>query len=614
MNNTSLRFPQDAPGSSTYSYTTTNAFGLLGFQNPIALAVPPGETNRLFVVQRAGIIAVVTNMASPNSTVFMNITNRIGGLGDEGGLLALAFHPGYATNRTFFVYYTAPSGTQLLDRISRFTTLTNNPNGGDSNSEAYLISQFDQAGTHNGGDLHFGADGYLYASLGDEGNGNDVYNNSQVITGDFFSCMLRLDVDKLPGSLPPNPHAAIDGATTNYAIPPDNPFVGATQFNGNAILDANTIRTEFFAVGFRNPFRFSIDPVNGDILLGDVGQTNREEISLVVSGGNYGWAFREGLIPANAGTNGGISGKIAPAAYNPTSLLANASFELGNGSTTISNWIRAAGTETREGGEATNGYSLQALTFPHGTNALRVSGNDSDLYQTNLPVLAGSNYLARGFFYHSPSEDPIAGTSTSTRAYMVVEWFTAANAPISSSTSTAHSGATLANSWWQINLSLTAPTNADHATFHIRSDCDDCAGGVFADKFYFGTTPATDLYKEPLLDYGRGIAGTNTGLAVTGGIVYRGDNFPELYGRYIFTDYLSGNIWAMTHDGFTAQTFGRLLGLNNVAYFLHDPRNNEFLMANLGGTVRRLVYSSVSTNFPQTLADTGAFSNLLTLA
>ncbi|HEY8241694.1 MAG TPA: PQQ-dependent sugar dehydrogenase, partial [Kiritimatiellia bacterium] len=299
VNNTSLHLPQQAPASGSYTYATTNAFGTLGFANPIAMAVPPGETNRLFVVQRAGIITVITNLASPNVGVFMNITNRISGLADEGGLLALAFHPGYATNRTFFVYYTAPSGTQLFDRISRFTTLTNNPNGGDSNSEAYLVSQFDQAGTHNGGDLHFGADGYLYACLGDEGNGNDVYNNTQIITGDFFSAMLRLDVDKKPGSLAPNPHASINAAETNYAIPPDNPFVGATQFNGGAVLDTNTIRTEFFAVGLRNPFRFSIDSVSGDIYLGDVGQTNREEINLIVSGGNYGWAFREGLIPAN---------------------------------------------------------------------------------------------------------------------------------------------------------------------------------------------------------------------------------------------------------------------------------------------------------------------------
>ncbi len=155
------------------------------------------------------------------------------------------------------------------------------------------MRQLDEASNHNGGDLHFGPDGYLYVSLGDEGGQNDGFNNSQIITNDFFSAILRIDVDKRPGSLPPNPHPA---ATTYYAVPPDNPFVGATQFNGLPV-DPARVRTEFWAVGFRNPWRMSFDPDTGLLYCGDVGQSQREEVDLVWPGANYGWAYWEGNIP-----------------------------------------------------------------------------------------------------------------------------------------------------------------------------------------------------------------------------------------------------------------------------------------------------------------------------
>src|SRR5206468_7318132 len=114
--------------------------------------------------------------------------------------------------------------------ISRFQVSPVNPNQGQPGTELMLISQYDTAGNHNGGDLHFGPDGYLYASVGDEGAQYNGSRNAQVITNKFFSAILRLDVDKRPGNLLPNPHPA---NTTNYFIPADNTYVGITNFNGN---------------------------------------------------------------------------------------------------------------------------------------------------------------------------------------------------------------------------------------------------------------------------------------------------------------------------------------------------------------------------------------------
>jgi uncharacterized repeat protein (TIGR03806 family) len=133
----------------------------------------------------------------------------------------------------------------------------------------------------------------LYIATGDEGDGGtgDDYNNAQKIDKDFFSAIMRIDVDKKSSSLTPNPHAAFNPGT--YKIPADNPFVGATSFNGIAV-DPTKVRTEFYAVGFRNPWRFSFDPQTGKIFEGDVGQHTFEEINIVVKGGNYGWSFYEG--------------------------------------------------------------------------------------------------------------------------------------------------------------------------------------------------------------------------------------------------------------------------------------------------------------------------------
>lgn len=304
VGNTTLRLP---PAPPVYGYSTPNAFGTLTFTDPMSVKAPPGETNRLFVVEQNGIIAVITNLAAPTRTVFLDIVSRVAGgvPSDERGLLGLAFHPDYANNRLFYVYYstTSVSGAQLYQRLARFQTQAENPNAADPSSEQPLLTMLDEASNHNGGDLHFGPDGYLYLSLGDEGGGNDQYNNSQLIDKDFWSGILRLDVDNRPENLVPNPHAAIHAGT--YRVPVDNPFVGVTSWQGRA-LNPEQVRTEFYAVGLRNPWRMSFDSVTGRLYCGDVGQSAREEIDIIVKGGNYGWAFREGFIAGPKAAPAGV--------------------------------------------------------------------------------------------------------------------------------------------------------------------------------------------------------------------------------------------------------------------------------------------------------------------
>jgi glucose/arabinose dehydrogenase/mono/diheme cytochrome c family protein len=291
-----LNFPLQ-PGS--FGYTFENAFPNLSFTSPIAITSPPGETNRLFVVEQAGRIRVIPNLANPTLETFLDLrTNTV--TGGEQGMLGLAFHPGYATNGRFFVFRSVTSTTRgatnrLHQRISEFRVSPTNANRTD-NFEKILLQQADDAGNHNGGELAFGPDGYLYASLGDEGGANDNYLNSQKLDRDFFSAILRLDVDNRPGSRRPNPHPANEAYPGAYSVPADNPFLGLTRFLGRT-LDPARVRTEFHSIGWRNPWRMSFDRDTGELWVGDVGQDTRESVMVTRLGANHGWGFLEGDGP-----------------------------------------------------------------------------------------------------------------------------------------------------------------------------------------------------------------------------------------------------------------------------------------------------------------------------
>lgn len=292
------------------SYALENAFGGLTFSLPVAVISAPGEKHRLFVVEKTGSIQIVANFDQPvpEKQLFANLIERPDGtLDDKGecGLLGLAFHPEFARNGRFFVAYSLRINGQLHQRVSRF----------DGDIEQPLITQLDPAGNHNGGDLHFGPDGFLYISVGDGGGANDAFDNARHINKDFHAAILRIDVDKQPGSLPPHPHPAIAcdaNGTAFYAVPADNPFIGSTSHHGEKI-DPSSVRTEIWATGLRNVWRFSFDPPTGRLFAGDVGQNLHEEVNLIDKGGDYGWSHREGLHAFDLGP-----GKdMPPADFHP---------------------------------------------------------------------------------------------------------------------------------------------------------------------------------------------------------------------------------------------------------------------------------------------------------
>ena len=312
-----LRLPLTPP---VFGYTTVNAFPGLNFGQPVCLASPPGETNRLFVLSKAGQMYAITNLASPNLTTVLNLSGRVF-TGSESGLIGLAFHPDFAnpTNRYFFLFYSLNTNSSqgngvLHQRVARFQMTETNNNVALESSELLLINQRDPAGNHNGGDLHFGADGLLYVTLGYGGVQNDGDRNSQLISSNFFSAIMRLDVDTppRPGSLMPNLHPANNiGGAINYRIPADNPFLGRTNYDGYT-FNATNLRGEFYATGFRNPWRMSFDRVTGFLYCADVGQNTWEEVDIVTKGGNYGWAYREGLHVGYRATNSVVEPLIDP--------------------------------------------------------------------------------------------------------------------------------------------------------------------------------------------------------------------------------------------------------------------------------------------------------------
>lgn len=236
-----------------------------GFSAPVDIA--HAGDDRIFIVEKGGVIQVVAADGSVRRTPFLDIRDRVNDNGNEQGLLGLAFHPDYATNGFFFVNYTDSGGDT---RVSRFSRRASDAEEADPGSERILLTVDQPRTNHNGGDLAFGPDGYLYISLGDGGGAGDPDNLAQN-TNSLLGKMLRIDVN-------------IDDG---YSIPPDNPFVNAPG-----------VRDEIWALGLRNPWRFSFDRTTGDLWIADVGQVAREEINYqpaFSSGGeNYGWRCYEG--------------------------------------------------------------------------------------------------------------------------------------------------------------------------------------------------------------------------------------------------------------------------------------------------------------------------------
>jgi uncharacterized repeat protein (TIGR03806 family) len=421
------------PGVATEYVVQNEAFPGLEFEDPVAIVSAPGEPNRLYIVERKGRIILIRDLNNPQKEVFMDISARVNSNYTETetgaeGLNSVAFHPGHGTNGTFYLVYTHRADGVNLNRLSRFTN--SSADRGDAASEFVMIEQPDTGYGHNFNDVKFGPDGYLYVAVGDEGDGRgagDEYQNSQRIDKDFFSAILRLDVDFQRMNAHSNAHPALRGG---YKIPTDNPYFGATSFNGKPV-DPSKVRTEFWAVGFRNPWRMFFD-VDGTLYAGDVGRHEREEINIVRKGGNYGWAFVEGIGVGSA----------------------------------------------------------------------------------------------------------------------------------------------------------------------------------------LGTPPAGVTLTPPVVEYPHGW-GPMEGNCVIGGVVYRGDKLPGLYGAYVFGDFVTGNIWAIRHNGSSATEFKKIAGLYDISAFGIDPRNGDILVCKdkldgPGDGIYRLEGKAGGgqADVPATLAETGLFSNV----
>lgn len=250
-------------------YTIQEAFPNLSFISPVDLRHAGDGSDRLFVVEKRGVISVFQNDPStPTKSTFLDIEARVDDAGSEEGLLGLVFHPEYTTNGFLYVYYTASGPERSV--ISRFE-VTADPDVADPASELVLL-EFSQPYTnHNGGSLAFGPDDrFLYVGSGDGGSFGDPQCRAQNLE-EMLGKILRIDVDNPSGG-------------KNYGIPVDNPYYG----NAEGYLE------EIYASGMRNPWRFSFDPETGLLWCGDVGQNSWEEIDIIENGGNYGWAVMEG--------------------------------------------------------------------------------------------------------------------------------------------------------------------------------------------------------------------------------------------------------------------------------------------------------------------------------
>jgi glucose/arabinose dehydrogenase len=311
-----------------------------GFVSPIGVVAAPDNSKRLFVIDQAGKIWIIDSTGNKLATPFMDVTPLIVTLSpgyDERGLLGLAFHPQFATNGRFYIYYQMPPRAggptptttwNNLSRISEFKVSAANANLADMTSERIILEIDDPQSNHNGGTVAFGADGYLYIAIGDGGAANDVApghvddwyaanagGNGQDIEANLFGNILRIDVNT---------------AGPGYGIPPDNPFASTAG------------KDEIYAYGFRNPFRMSFDMGgNHDLFVGDAGQVLYEEINLVTKGGNYGWNVREGRACFNAANNDTIMNScptvdnLGKALTDPVIVINNAANPQGGRALTI---------------------------------------------------------------------------------------------------------------------------------------------------------------------------------------------------------------------------------------------------------------------------------------
>jgi glucose/arabinose dehydrogenase len=278
------------PGPPQVALSVERVFPALMFSSPVAMLQTPNDASRWFVVEQGGVVRVFANVPAPmTSTVFVDISDRVSMEG-EAGLLGMAFHPNFPSDRRVYLFYShrdTPTGP-LMSRLSEFTaaiggaTLAPNPEG-----ILITLPKPNNEGNHNGGNLAFGPDSLLYAGIGDGGGANDQHGTTG--TGNaqdpsnLFGKMLRIQI----------------GAAGTYGIPPSNPNAGNPRCNANGT--GTQPCPEIFAIGLRNPWRWSFDRATAQLWVADVGQGAVEEVDRVNLGGNYGWRCFEGTRDTGLG-------------------------------------------------------------------------------------------------------------------------------------------------------------------------------------------------------------------------------------------------------------------------------------------------------------------------
>ena len=338
-----------------------------GFTSPTACAAPRDGTGRLFITEQTGAIRIIDSSGKVLTTPFLDVSDRMVKLFssyDESGLLGIAFHPEYAANGRLFIFYNAPptaetpAGYHSTVRVSEFKVSSDNPDRADPDSEKVLLEVPHPQSNHNGGQLAFGPDGYLYIGIGDGGKGNDVgeghnpdIGNGQDTTS-LLGKILRIDV-------------AVKGIA---AIPPDNPFAGDPQK-----------KNEIYAYGLRNPWRFSFDAGTGRLFCGDVGQDLYEEINIIVSGGNYGWNIREGLSCFNKNDSSSPLTTCSESGADGKPLI-----------DPVISYARPGSVDTIQGRSVAGGYVYRGASVPQ-LKGYYVFGD----WSTSFAKADGSLFIAR---------------------------------------------------------------------------------------------------------------------------------------------------------------------------------------------------------------------------
>lgn len=394
-----------------------------GLASPVGLVESPDNTGRLFVVDQTGQIYIIKNgtrIAEP----FLNIQNKLvarSGSQDERGLLGLAFHPQFSSNKRFYVFYSGPlqaegpEGWDHTNYVAEYMA-SDNDDVADINSEAIILAMDHPQSNHNAGMIAFGPDGYLYISTGDGGGGNDngvghtddwypdnTGGNGQDITQNLLGSILRIDVNN----------------ESSYDIPPDNPFVNKDGLD------------EIFAFGLRNPYRFCFDP-EGKVILADAGQELYEEIDVIENGGNYGWNVKEGSHcfstddPDSSPSNCPVEDVDGNALIDPVIEFANSRTNAnGLGNVSIGGYVYQGeklpllsgqylfGVLAQDA-ESTNGAIFAAPRTGTTWNYTKLSFNNQDNGELNM-LLLGFGQDKKGEVYILTSN----GTPNSGKVYML---------------------------------------------------------------------------------------------------------------------------------------------------------------------------------------------------